>query len=163
MEPLITAALNIVSAVIGGLVTWLLGRRKARADAEGAIARAAKQIVEAATAQVTATERRMAARMREHEDAMRDMQNELRIVRARLRELELSHSSTLASIMAVATSASEQVAKLTVLRESEREQLVREISRLRALAGMQMFESAPNERVEYERRQRARDRFNGGS
>lgn len=160
MNELWVAALtNLISAVIGGTFTFLLGRRKARADAEGAIALAAKQIVEAAAAQAMATENRMLTRMKEHDQIVYDLRSELHILRARVRELELNMTATLAGVMAVATSASEQVAKLTVLHDSERELLTREIARLHALAGMQAYsEPAPVRTYG-----RARDRFTNGN
>lgn len=152
------AALNLVSAAVASAITWLATRRKVRADAEGAIAIAAKDIVEAASRQLDTTEARLTRYLREHENVIADMASELRVLRARVRELETTNAQTLASVMSIATAASEQVAKLTILRDTERETILRELSRLHALAGMRAYTPEPIE----ERQYRARERFNGG-
>lgn len=176
MDEIWVAALNLISAAVGGLITFAMTRRKNRADAEGAIAGAAKDIVEAAAAQVRAIRESTARdletitiRLDRAEQLLHDTQSDLRIVRARLRETEHTQMQTLTAIMSIATSASEQVAKLTVLRDNEREQLTREISRLRALGGMGITNGWPEtDEQETDRRTahtwtNPRQRFNGGA
>lgn len=136
------AALSLISAAISSVLTWLFGRRKMRADTAQAITEAAQKVMDMAVKQYTAAEARITL-----------LEAELLAVRARMRELEVSSAAHVNAMLSVATTATEQVSRLSTLRDAEREQLMRELSRLRVIAlGAEEVPLTP---------WRGRDRFNG--
>lgn len=137
------AALSFISAAISSGLTFLFGRRKMRADTAQAITLAAQQVMDMAVKQYQSAERRII-----------QLEAELLAVRARVRDIEVSNAANMNMMLSVATRATEQVARLSTLREAEREQLTRELSRLRVMAmGTEEIPLAP---------WRGRERFNGG-